>query len=230
MIPPAICEAAIAAGIRLIAVTDHNASDNVKAVSDACKDRLTVLGGMEITSEEEIHLLAICPDSKSLADLQAEIDEHLTGTNDPERFGEQYIVDHEGYIVDTNKRLLSGATDLGIDRLLEIVHEREGLAIACHVDRMSYSIVSQLGFIPDSFALDAVEISCMADASHYEDGRYRYPVITNSDAHEPDQIGLASTIYKRSGESDTDMDDLPGFDDLALAIRDADEGLIAIGS
>ena len=204
MIPPAIRDRAIAAGLRLIAVTDHNSSENVSAVQTACEPDICVLGGMEITSAEEIHLIAICPDRDALAELQRSVYDHLPGRNDPERFGDQYIVDEDGYIVETNDHLLAGATDLDLDGVIRLVRSHDGVVIASHVDRMSFSIVSQLGFIPPGLDIDAVELSKLAGPEHYLEGSYSYPIVMGSDAHEPDQIGSASIVV--SGVSPTYAD------------------------
>ncbi len=51
MIPPLIVRTALERGINLIAITDHNASANVEAVSKAAQgSELTVLPGMEALS------------------------------------------------------------------------------------------------------------------------------------------------------------------------------------
>ena len=212
MIPPAIRDGAIAAGLELIAVTDHNSTENVLAVQAACEPDVRVLGGMEITSSEEIHMIAICPDRDALAGLREEVYDHLPGTNDPERFGDQYIVDREGYVVDTNTHLLAGATDLDIDALINLVRGYNGMIIACHVDRMSYSVISQLGFIPPELDVDAVELSKLAGREHFSEAAYRYPIVMGSDAHEPHQIGSSSISI--SGGS-------PEFSDIVRVLQSA---------
>jgi PHP family Zn ribbon phosphoesterase len=68
--------------------------------------------------------------------------------------------------------------------------------IAAHVDRESFSIIGQLGFIPPSLALDAVEVSAKMNVDEakerFPDCR-SFPVITGSDAHSPDDIGRRFT-------------------------------------
>ena len=66
MIPPKIIAAAKQHNINGIAVTDHNSAGNVKAVVAAARDQVTVFGGMEITTQEEIHLLTLFPDGEQL--------------------------------------------------------------------------------------------------------------------------------------------------------------------
>ena len=56
MTPRRIVEKALKCGLDLIAVTDHNASENIiAAIKAAEKKPLTVLPGMEVTSSEEVH-------------------------------------------------------------------------------------------------------------------------------------------------------------------------------
>ena len=56
MTPPAIVARALAEGLEMIAVCDHNSAANAAAVQAAAGARLTVLAGMEVTSAEA-HLL-----------------------------------------------------------------------------------------------------------------------------------------------------------------------------
>jgi PHP family Zn ribbon phosphoesterase len=68
--------------------------------------------------------------------------------------------------------------------------------IAAHIDREAYGIIGQLGFIPPSLALDAVEVSRQMAveeaAARFPDCR-RYPVVTGSDAHTAEDIGSRYT-------------------------------------
>ncbi len=58
MIPPLIIQEAEARGINLIAVSDHNAIDNIQAVMQAARgSTVTVLPGIELQTREEIHRL-----------------------------------------------------------------------------------------------------------------------------------------------------------------------------
>jgi len=60
MTPLAIIKAAFEKGLDIIAITDHNTAENIIAVKEAATGRdLTVLAGMEITSSEEVHIIAL---------------------------------------------------------------------------------------------------------------------------------------------------------------------------
>jgi len=94
-------------------------------------------------------------------------------------------------VVGTNNKLLIGATNLTLEKVVELIHQRSGLAIASHVDRERFSLIGQLGFIPESLELDAIEVS-KPEAVTKE---YGYPVICSSDAHFLGDIGKNSSCF-----------------------------------
>jgi len=192
MSPSVVVRQARRRGLELIAICDHNSGENVQAVSRAAQRAgLAVIGGMEITSREEVHVLGLFGDDRRLAAAQREVYDHLPGENDPEAFGEQLVMDEQDRVIGHNRRLLIGATDLTLDEVVRAVHELDGLAIASHVDRPSFSVLSQLGFIPEGLGLDAVEVGSGPVPSLPES----LPVIWSSDAHFPDQIGARHTRF-----------------------------------
>ena len=145
MLPEEIVSRAKSQGLDVIAICDHNSAENVVAVRRAGeKEQLPVIGGIEITSREEVHLLALFDSDDGLFLTQEIIYDSLPGENEEEVFGEQVIVDERGNVVDVSTRLLIGATTLVIEKVVETVHRFGGLAIASHIDRPSYSIISQL--------------------------------------------------------------------------------------
>ena len=158
--PSALVEKCIASALDVIAVCDHNASENVEYVIRAAKGKpLVVLPGMEITSREEVHALAIFDNVEGLAVVQQIVYSALNGLNDSKVFGYQAIVDEADEVKGFNDRLLIGATDLTLEEIVLMIHEAGGLAIASHIDRESFSVISQLGFIPTDIRFDALEIS-----------------------------------------------------------------------
>lgn len=182
----------------LIAITDHNAHENVGAVVEAAarEGSMTVLGGMEITSAEEIHVLALFDDDKALGEVAAEVRSHLPGTNDRETIGDQVILGPGDEILGLCDRLLIGATTLPVEQVVELIHQYEGLAIAAHVDREVFSIISQLGYIPEGLELDAVEVSPHAAEFPASGILYDRPAITSSDAHYLHEIGRVCTKFE----------------------------------
>jgi 3',5'-nucleoside bisphosphate phosphatase len=160
MHPKALVQKAIEKKLDMIAISDHNASANVQyVIAAAAGQNVNVIPAMEITTSEEVHLLAFFASLPDLMKLQAVIDQHLFGENDENRFGVQAIVNELGEVEGINEQLLIGATDLPIDTLVHYIHQFAGLAIPAHIDRESFSVLSQLGFIDDSAHFDALEIS-----------------------------------------------------------------------
>ena len=63
----AIVKQAKEVGLDMIGICDHNSAENVMAVKKAAeKEGLTVIGGIEVTSREEIHILALFDENKDL--------------------------------------------------------------------------------------------------------------------------------------------------------------------
>ncbi len=55
--------------------------------------------------------------------------------------------------------MLSMASTFSLEATVDLVHRHGGLALAAHVDRRSFSVPSQLGFIPPGTAFQALEVS-----------------------------------------------------------------------
>ena len=94
MVPTAIVTQARAAGLDMIAVCDHNSTQNVAAVAKAgAREEFAVIPGIEITSREEVHVVGLFDRDDDLAGIQATVDQNLSGQNDAAIFGMQTIVD-----------------------------------------------------------------------------------------------------------------------------------------
>lgn len=197
MSPSAVVVKAREMGLDVIGICDHNSGGNVEAVSRAGERiGVAVLGGMEITSREEIHMLGFFKDIRSLRSTEDIVQEHLAGENDPNYFGEQLLMDEDDKILGSNNKLLIGATDMTLEEIVRMVHEQNGIVIASHVDRPSFSLLSQLGFIPDNLQLDGIELSSGKPLKHSVD----IPHISSSDAHRKEEIGSGRTgFYVREG-------------------------------
>jgi PHP family Zn ribbon phosphoesterase len=195
MSPLVIVQTALRAGLDLIGICDHNSAENVLAVKKtAARNGLLVLGGMEVASSEEAHILAFFDEDEDLLRFQDVIYRHLSGTNDERAFGPQVIADEEDGVSGFCERLLISATSLPVERISALARAGKGesLVIAAHVDREAFGIIRQLGFIPPGLDLDAVEVSRhMTNAAardRFPDCRTR-PLVRGSDAHTPDDIG-----------------------------------------
>ena len=103
--------------------------------------------------------------------------------NKPEVFGDQVYVDENEEILGEVEKYLGNASGLSIDDVREEVFFRNGLFIPAHVDKPVFSIVSQLGFLPEA-DYTAIEVFNPANAKDYA----KYPVISDSDAHYLDDV------------------------------------------
>ena len=160
MIPPLIVQKAVSLGLNLIAITDHNASDNVAAVIQAKGEALTVLPGMELQTEEEVHALCLFDSLDQLAALQTLVDQTLPPiVNNVEFFGEQFIVDPTGDFIARKEQLLITSTHLSFEEAYQAVSNLGGLFIPAHVNRQAFGLIYHLGFVPPGLDLPALEIS-----------------------------------------------------------------------
>lgn len=199
MSPAAIVREAVDKGISLIAICDHNSSENCGAVIKASeREKLTVLPGIEVSSKEEVHVCALFDRLDNALELQALIYDRLEGENDEKVFGMQVVVNAEGEVLGFNRRLLIGATNLSVEKVVDSIHSLDGLAIAAHIDRESFGIIGQLGFIPPQLKFDALEIS---PRMKLEEARVRfseynkYPFLCSSDAHYLNDVGKGITTF-----------------------------------
>jgi predicted metal-dependent phosphoesterase TrpH len=199
MSPRKITEQVRKQGVALVAICDHNSAENVPAVIKAAEEtEIVVLPGMEICTSEEIHLLAIFDNMDSVEQMQALVYRNLDGRNDPDIFGMQVIANELDEVIGFQEKLLIGATTLTVERVVDEVHGLGGAAVASHVDRESYSVISQLGFIPETLRFDALELS---RHMRTEEARKRFAksrnwtFIRNSDAHFLADIGLNTCEY-----------------------------------
>lgn len=193
MTPRNIIRHAVAAGVDVVAITDHNAGDNVAAALRAAAGTgVTVLPGMEVQTREEVHLLTLFEKMRDFVRWCDFIKLHRSPLkNDERKFGAQFVVDETDELVRVEEAMLLASTDLSVQQASEQAAQMGGLVIAAHVDRPAYSLISQLGFIPADVRLDAVEISRNTDwttARQKIPAIGALPVIVSSDAHTIDDF------------------------------------------
>jgi 3',5'-nucleoside bisphosphate phosphatase len=189
MIPPVIVQTALAKGINLIAITDHNVTANIGAVMEAAKGTgLTVLPGMELQTREEVHVLCLFDGLEQAEAWQRRVDSRFGEIpNDVEYFGEQFVVDATGEFIRREPRLLITNVDMSLEEAVEGVNELGGLVIPAHVERRAYGLLAVLEFSLPIF--EALEISSHATV----EGVYRdfpdvraFPLLQSGDVHFPD--------------------------------------------
>jgi len=199
MIPPLIVQTALERQIELIAITDHNASANVRAVQKAAAGTiLTVLPGMEVQSREDVHLLTLFETIEALEAWQAEVDHSLPDlSNRPDFFGEQFVVDETGEFIRSEPRLLLTSTQFSIDDIFDRVYALGGMVIPAHVERTSYGLLPSLGLILEKWQLLALEVSRHSTpekAAEAFPALRKYALIQSGDVHRLDEF-LGTTIF-----------------------------------
>jgi PHP family Zn ribbon phosphoesterase len=194
MIPPLIVEEAIQRGICLIAITDHNATANIRAVQQAAQAAsaaqgtdLFVLPGMELQTHEEVHVLCLFDTPEQAEALQVWVDARLpTISNNVEFFGEQFVVDETGDFIRREERLLSTSVEVSLREAWEQVSGLGGLFIPAHVNRPANGLLALLGLVPDDFPVEALEISrhlTPQEAVKKFPQIKGYPLIQDGDVH-----------------------------------------------
>ncbi len=183
MTPNNIVNMACLKGLDLISVTDHNSCGNVRAVMKAAEGKIKVIPGMEINTREEVHVLAYFSTIEAAEDMEKLIKKELIKIkNDPDIFGRQLIMNENDEVVGEEEMLLVNAVDLDIYEVGKEIKERGGVFVPAHIDRSSYSVLSNLGFLPPDLEFDGLEITeknFSSMASLYAG----YPLFSSSDAH-----------------------------------------------
>ncbi len=188
----AIVREAKKSGLDMIGISDHNSAENVAAVVKAgAREGLPVIAGMEITTAEEVHILGLFNTEQDLMSMQDVIYKNLPVGDYGQAYGPQTVIDEWDNVVGANSRLLLGATALTVEKVVDAIHDRSGVAIASHIDRERFGLIGQLGFIPEGLELDALEVSSLSSIEQ----EFDYPIVTFSDAHYLDDIGNSSTCF-----------------------------------
>ncbi len=187
MTPNNIVNMAVLKGLDVIAVTDHNTCRNAAACMECAKGTdLLVLAGMEVESSEECHIVCIFPTIDAALKMEEQIKLHLPKIkNRPDIFGHQAVMDEDDNIVEYEENLLVTATTLSVDKVSQLTRKFGGVAIPAHIDKSAYSVISNLGFIDDSWDFKTVEVKNLdkVESMYVEKGLDRFKIIHSSDAH-----------------------------------------------
>ena len=189
MTPNNIVNMAAIIGLDAIAITDHNSVGNViPAMKVGEQVGVKVLAGMEVETAEEIHVLTLYNNIDAAQEVAKVVYGALPDIkNRPEIFGHQYYMDEDDNIVGEEEKLLISPTTIQVEDLQKLVKSVGGIVFPAHVDRHSYSILTNLGFIPEELEIDGIEISKkVGDVEAYLDSRpdlKKYRSLRNSDAH-----------------------------------------------
>ena len=149
---------------------------------------LTVLPGMELQTQEEVHVLCLFDALEQAETWQRIVDSRFGEIpNDIEHFGEQFIVDETGDFIRREERLLITNVELSLEEAVAGVNALGGLVIPAHVERRAYGLLAILGFASPIF--EALEISkhvSVADACERFPELRNFPLLQSGDVHYPD--------------------------------------------
>ncbi len=188
MTPNNIVNMASLCGLDVIAICDHNTIGNVAPCMEVAKNLpLCVVAGMELETAEEAHFVCLFEDLATAKEFDLWLTPYKpTFKNNPQIFGEQQYLDADDNIIGTEEKLLVSACNISIYDVKKKIDTLPAVIIPAHVDKSSYSIISNLGFIPDDLGFSTVEISSnitKEDAIKTFPHIEKYNIITDSDSH-----------------------------------------------
>lgn len=194
MTPATIAGFAKLNGIELIALTDHNSALNLPAAAAACRAYgVRLLPGIEVNTEEEIHLLTYFREVETALEMGRRIYEGLPEfPYDRNIWGRQLVLDEDDRLLEEPQKLLTGASAMNIYEVCRLCRELGGVPVPAHVDKDTTSLLSVLGFAPEDLPFEAYEVrrpehtlAPLLKAGRLQPGR---EILTSSDAHQLSDI------------------------------------------
>ena len=188
MTPANIVGMAAVKGLDVIVLTDHNSCRNCPAAMyHGEKYGVIVIPGMELTTQEEVHVTCLFPTLEDALAFDALVYEKLLPVpNREDIFGKQQIMDERDEVTGTVKNLLINATSISFDDVFSLAASFHGIAYPAHVDKPSTSLLSNLGFVPPGSTFTCAEFHDFKDLHRI---RREHPYFENcnviccSDAH-----------------------------------------------
>lgn len=188
MTPNNIVNMSVLNGLNVIAITDHNSCKNCKALVEAGKKaNLLVIPGMEICTNEDIHVICLFETVTDAENFSTYVYSNMPLIpHRPDIFGEQIIMNSNDIEISRESYLLLNATNISVNDILSTTNKYNGTAFPAHIDRSSYSVISSLGDIPPEAGFNTIEISTKGNI---EKMKSLHPIIKNklilinSDSH-----------------------------------------------
>ncbi|MCL2219390.1 MAG: PHP domain-containing protein [Chitinispirillia bacterium] len=197
MAPSAIVARAMEVGINCLALTDHNSAGNCAAMANLCeRNGILFFPGMEVTTAEEAHIVCLFGEVGAAMELGRIVYGKLPDIeNNPDKFGDQVLVNEEDEVEGFEERYLGVACGLTIDQLRQHVFALGGLFIAAHVDKPCFSVISQLGFLSGEFS--ATELSRAGAMREKSFNLVKgYTAVSASDSHYLHTLGSAYVEFE----------------------------------
>jgi hypothetical protein len=146
-------------------------------------------------------------------DWQEFVYQHLPPRKNDERlFGPQFVVGASGDLIRHNERLLRTSTSLSVEKVAVEIESRGGLCIAAHINRPAFSLLANLGLVPDRAPFSAMEITrhaTWAELQSRHPSLSGYSFIRSGDAHCLSDISSNTTFTLRE----------PTLAEISMALR-----------
>lgn len=196
MSPNLIAEALLKNEISVFSITDHNSTKNCRVFQEvANRSGLKFISGIEVTSSEEAHILCYFDNIDDAENFGQIIENTLLQIPlDIDTMGVQAVVNIDEEVECIVENFLGVASSLSTSEILELAGKHNGFVVPAHIDKPIFSLISQLGFLPDEDFF-AYELSYGA----FRQGRVGEflldrPILLGSDAHYIDDIGKAGML------------------------------------
>ncbi len=224
MSPHALLDRARELGLDWLAITDHNSMANCAAYEKVIRaGGVAFSWGVEVQTAEEIHVLVYFDDSSAALAFDAELYKSLLPIeNDADFFGDQVIIDENEDIIRMEKRALAGSSQWELEELWLNAQNYGGFVVPAHVDAGVNSIISQLGFIPQSPVFEAFGITAKCDLQRLLQKQSYFAdkaLLRASDAHYLSDLGTGFALVKVAE---------PSIRELRLAALGQDERMIDV--
>ena len=185
--PYNIAGMAAVAGLDIIALCDHNTTDNCPAFFEAARRYgIIPIAGMELTTSEDIHIVCLFETLEGAMAFGEKVKGlRIPVKNRPDIFGKQQILDGQDNVIGEEENLLINATLISVNEVPDLVGEFGGICYPAHIDRQSNGIISVLGTFPDTPHFNCVEFHDGSKADEYVK-KYNLQdkkIIVSSDAH-----------------------------------------------
>jgi predicted metal-dependent phosphoesterase TrpH len=188
MTPANIANMAALCGLDVIAVADHNSVGNCGAVLSAAKRAgILALPAMELCTQEEVHVLCLFPNLKAAEAFGAMVKAKLPPVrNNAAAFGRQVLMDDGDRELGEEAKLLVNATGIEIYDVAAQMHNIGGIVLPAHIGRISFSLLSNLGFWDEEMGFRGVEMTrvSMPGLADGKNEILSLPCLVDSDAHD----------------------------------------------
>ena len=156
-------------GLDLIAICDHNSlkqqfylEDVVN--TDVLKGKIDFIHGVELQSQENIHVLAYFLKNTDLNEIQKWIEDHLPKQeNDIDFYGHQYVFNRDDEIIEEYDNLLIQSLDLSISEIIDEIHRFGGFVVLAHAYSKRFSAYTALGKDIESLDYDGIEVTSLKE-------------------------------------------------------------------